>query len=85
VIPEASDEVRAFAGTLVDAGLNWRSFDAFASTGNVIVQLSQPLAGDTAFDAEAAALLLQARAGEARAGLIEELTANPPTAEEDPS
>lgn len=85
VIPEASGDVRAFAGTLVDAGLGWRSFGAFAATGNVIVQLWQPFTGDRTFDAEAAALLLQTRAEEARTGLIEKLTENPPVAETDPS
>lgn len=85
VIPEASGDVRAFAGTLVDPGLDWQAFDAFAATGNVVVQLWQPFTGDRAFDAEAAALLLQTRAEEARAGLIEELTENPPVAETDPS
>lgn len=85
VIPEESGDVRAYAGTLIDPGLDWQSFDAFASTGNVIVQLWQPFTGDRTFDAEAAALLLQTRAAEARAGLIDELTENPPTPEEDPS
>lgn len=85
VIPEASGDVRAFAGTLVDPGLDWQAFDAFAATGNVVVQLWQPFTGDRAFDAEAAALLLQTRAEEARTGLIEELTENPPVAETDPS
>ncbi|WP_311260427.1 hypothetical protein [Microbacterium sp. WCS2018Hpa-9] len=85
VIPEASGDVRAFAGTLVDRGLGWQTFDAFAATGNVIVQLWQPFTGDRTFDAEAAALLLQTRAEEARAGLIDELTENPPVAETDPS
>lgn len=85
VIPEPSEDVRAFAGSLIDAGLDWRSFSTFASTGNVIVQLWQPFTGERAFDAEAAALLLQSRAAEARSGLIEELTENPPVAETDPS
>lgn len=85
VIPPEADGVRAFAGTLVDAGLGWRSVDAFASTGNVIVQLSQPLSGERPVDAEAAAVLLQSRAVEAREGLIEALTENPPSAEPDPS
>lgn len=85
VIPEASGDVRAFAGTLVDPGLDWQTFGAFATAGNVIVQLWQPFTGDRAFDAEAAALLLQTRAEEARTGLIEELTENPPAAETDPS
>ncbi|MFJ4997773.1 hypothetical protein ACIP5T_06450 [Microbacterium sp. NPDC088619] len=85
VIPEPSEDVRAFAGSLIDAGLDWRSFSTFASTGNVIVQLWQPFTGERTFDAEAAALLLQSRAAEARSGLIEELTENPPIAETDPS
>lgn len=85
VIPEPSEDVRAFAGSLIDAGLDWRSFSTFASTGNVIVQLWQPFTGERTFDAEAAALLLQSRAAEARSGLIEELTENPPVAETDPS
>ena len=51
----------------------------------MIVQLWQPFSGDRDFDAEAAALLLQTRAGEARSGLIDELTENPPVAETDPS
>lgn len=85
VIAEGSGDARGFAGTLVDTGLGWQSFGAFASTGNVIVQLWQPFSGDRAFDAEAAAMLLQSRADEARQGLAEQLTANPPVAEEDPS
>lgn len=85
VIPEASENTRAFAGSLIDAALDWRSFSAFASTGNVIVQLWQPFSGDRDFDAEAAALLLRERAEEARSGLVEELTENPPVAETDPS
>lgn len=84
-IPEGSADARGFAGTLVDAGLGWRSFGAFASTGNVIMQLWQPFSGDRAFDAEAAATLLQARADDAHQELVEQLTANPPAAEEDPS
>lgn len=85
VIPEASGDVRAFAGTLVDPGLDWQTFGAFAATGNVITQLWQPFTGDRTFDAEAAALLMQTRAAEARAGLVDELTENPPVAETDPS
>ncbi|WP_091231174.1 hypothetical protein [Microbacterium sp. 3J1] len=87
VIPEDVDGVRAVAGTLIDAGgeYDWRAFQAFASTGNVIVQLWQPFTGDRTFDAEAAALLLQTRTAEARDTLIDELTENPPVAEEDPS
>lgn len=85
VIPEEADGIRALAGTLVDPGLDWQSFDAFASVGNVIVQLWQPFTGDRTFDADAAALLLQTRAEEARAALIDDLTDNPPVAEEDPS
>lgn len=87
VILDENEGVRAFAGTLDDtaSGYDWQAFDAFAATGNVIVQLWQPFTGDRTFDAEAAALLLQTRAEEARAGLIEELTENPPVAETDPS
>jgi hypothetical protein len=87
VILDETEHVRAFAGTLDDtgSGYDWRAFDAFASTGNVIVQLWQPFAADRTFDAEAAAMLLQARAVEARSGLIDELTENPPVAETDPS
>lgn len=85
VVRDEADGVRALAGTLVDQGLDWRSFGAFASVGNVIVQVWQPFSGDRTFDAEAAALLLQTRAEEARAALIEDLTDNPPVAEEDPS
>lgn len=85
VIPESAGDTRGFAGTLVDDGLGWRAFSAFASTGNVIVQLSQPFSGERTFDAEAAAIVLQTRAYEARQGLVDELTANPPAAEADPS
>lgn len=85
VIPGGAENARAFAGSLVDETPDWRSFSAFASTGNVIVQLWQPFTGDRTFDAEAAALLLRERAEEARSGLIEELTENPPVAETDPS
>ena len=85
VIPESAGDARGFAGTLIDAGLGWQSFGAFASTGNVIVQLWQPFGGDRSFDAEAAATLLLARADEARQGLVEQLTATPPLGEEDPS
>lgn len=85
VIPEDAENTRAFAGTLRDAALGWHSFDAFASTGNVIVQLWQPFSGDRTFDAESAAVLLQSRAEEARAALIDELTENPPVQEEDPA
>ncbi len=85
VIPAGSENARAFAGSLVDETPDWRSFSAFASTGNVIVQLWQPFTGDRTFDAEAAALLLRERSEEARSGLIDELTENPPVAETDPS
>lgn len=87
VVPESAEDVSAFAGTLidVDAGYDWRVFHAFASTGNVIVQVMQPFTGDRSFDAEAAALLLQSSAAEARADLIDALTENPPVAEEESS
>ncbi len=85
VVPAESEGVSAFAGTLTDVGLDWQSFDAFASTGNVIVHLWQPFTGDRSFDAEATALLLQSRAVQAKTALVERLTADPPQAEVDPS
>lgn len=87
VVLDEVEGVRAFAGTLLDiqASYDWRAFSAFAATGNVIVELWQPFSDDRTFDAEAAAVLLQQRAAEARGALIEDLTANPPVAEEDPA
>lgn len=87
VILDEIDDVRAFGGTVDDtgSGYDWRSFDAFAATGNVIVQLWQPFTGDRTFDAEAAATLLQTLAAEARTELIDDFTENPPVAETDPS
>ncbi|KNY07603.1 hypothetical protein [Microbacterium sp. GCS4] len=83
VITADSGDVRAFAGTLRDTASSnaWRSFTAYASTGNVLVELWQPFSGERTFDAQAAASLLQSRAQEARDGLIEDLTANPPIPE----
>ncbi len=86
-IAEDAEHARALAGTLIDtnAGHDWRSFSAYASAGNVLVELWQPFDGDQSFDAQAAADLLRDRAEEAHGVLIEELTANPPTAEEPPA
>lgn len=86
-IADEAKHARALAGTLIDtnAGHDWRSFSAYASAGNVLVELWQPFDGDQTFDAQAAADLLRDRAEEAHAALIEELTANPPTAEEPPA
>lgn len=86
VAPEESDHVRALAGTLtlpeIEGG--WSTFTAYASVGNVLVQVSQSVEGDVRPDAEAVATLLQDRAEEAHAALIDELTANPPTDETEP-
>ena len=86
VIPEESDGVRALAGTLTLPELEggWSTFSAFAAVGNVLVQVSQSVEGDARPDAEAVATLLQDRAATAKASLIEELTANPPTDEPAP-
>lgn len=87
VIPDASENARAFAGVLtfpeIEGGRS--TFSAVASVGNVIVQIWQPVVGDTAIDGEAVAELLLWRAEDARASLIDELTANPPEDEEDPA
>lgn len=86
VVPEAEDGVRAMAGTLQLSELEGasRGFSAFASVGNVLVQLWQTQGSGDVPDAGAIAELLQARAAEARATLIDELTANPPTTEDEP-
>lgn len=86
VILDENEGVRAFAGTLIDAAstYDWRVFQGFASVGNVVVTLWQPFTGERTYDAQAAAELLQDRAVEARAGLIAELTDNPPVGEEIP-
>ncbi|KJL32819.1 sensor domain-containing protein [Microbacterium oxydans] len=83
VIPAESDGVRALAGTLTlpDVEGGWSTFSAYAAVGNVLVQVSQSVEGDARPDAEAVATLLQDRATEAKASLVDELTANPPTAE----
>ncbi|WP_372967801.1 hypothetical protein [Microbacterium sp.] len=87
VVPEPADGVRAMAGTLqlpeIEGG--GRGFSAFASVGNVLVELWQTQGSGDVPDARAIAELLQDRAAEARATLIEELTANPPTVEEEPA
>lgn len=87
VVPEAEDGVRAMAGTLQLPEIEGvsRGFSAFASVGNVLVQLWQTQGSGDVPDARAIAELLQDRAAEARATLIEELTANPPTGEEEPA
>lgn len=74
------DGVRAFAGTLEldSSGSPWRAHHAFAAVGNVIVHAWQPAQDGSAFDAEAAALLLRDRAVEAKTALVDELTAQPP-------
>lgn len=87
VVPEVKDDVRALAGTLelpeIEGGN--RGFSAFASVGNVLVQLWQtPGSGDVP-DPSAIATLLQDRAVEAQQTLVEQLTATPPTTEEEPS
>lgn len=74
--------VRAIAGSLTLPGGNddgWNQYKGFASVGNVIVSFWQPFAGEPDFDTAKAAALLRDRASEARAMLIDELTANPPT------
>ncbi|MCK2036093.1 hypothetical protein KZC51_08075 [Microbacterium sp. SSW1-49] len=60
------------------------TFHAFASVGNVIVNLWSPVGDGTAPDADAVAILLQDRAEQARTSLIDELTTNPPTSEDVP-
>ena len=84
VVADPADDVRAFAGTLLDTagGYDWRVFTGFASVGNVLVELSQPFTGEQTFDAEAVATLLRDRAAEAHGALIDELTASPPTSEQ---
>lgn len=86
VIADPTDDVRAFAGTLTVSEIEGggKMFYAFASAGNVLVNLWSPLADGTAPDADAVASLLQDHAEQARTSLIDELTANPPTSEETP-
>lgn len=87
VTPEASDNVRALAGTLtlpeIEGG--WSTFSAYAAVGNVLVQVSQSLDGEARPDAEAVAEKLQERAEQARAALMEKLTENPPTEQPEPA
>lgn len=86
VTPEESENVRALAGTLtlpeIEGG--WSTFQAYAVVGNVLVQVWQAVEGDARPDADAVAKMLQVRAEEAHAALVEELTANPPTDETEP-
>lgn len=73
------DGVRAFAGTLEldSSGSLWRAHHAYAAVGNVIVHAWQPATDGSAFDAQAAAVLLRDRAGEAKTALVDELTGQP--------
>lgn len=82
---EEADGVRALAGTLHtgDGEFDTRWYVGFASVGNVLVQVFQPFTGEPAFDADATAVLLRDRAVQARAALIEKLTATPPAAPEE--
>lgn len=88
VTVEGDDGVRVIAGPLIltypDGG-GHSLYKAYSSVGNVIVEMWQPFTGEPAFDAEAAAALLSDRASEARAKLIDELTANPPVPAEIPA
>lgn len=81
VAPVDSGDVRTAAGTLTLPELEggWSTFTGYASVGNVLVQVAQSVEGDARPDAEAVITLLQQRAEEARAALVEKLTANPPT------
>ena len=87
VVAAPSDNARALAGTLSvsEQEGGWSIFTAFASVGNVVVQLWQPAVGENAPDAEAVATLLQERAELARTGLIDELTTHPPATEDEPT
>ncbi|WP_192576821.1 sensor domain-containing protein [Microbacterium algeriense] len=79
---EGEGGVRAIAGSLtVPRGSDdgWNQYKGYASVGNVIVSFWQPFGGEPDFDTAQAAALLRDRASEARAMLIDELTANPPT------
>ncbi|MFJ2533151.1 sensor domain-containing protein [Microbacterium maritypicum] len=87
VMPEDSDNVRAVAGTLtlpeIEGGGS--TFLAYAAVGNVLVEVSQSVDGDTRPAAKAVTEKLQDRAEEARAALMDELTANPPTDDAKPA
>ncbi|MFJ2502703.1 hypothetical protein [Microbacterium sp. NPDC087592] len=77
---EGEGGVRAIAGSLVLAypeGGGYSLYKSYSSVGNVIVEMWQAFTGEPAFDTDAAAALLRDRASEARAKLIDELTANP--------
>lgn len=84
-VPAPSEHARSLAGTLGVDGVEgtWRRFLAFASIGNVVVQLWQPVGGEGSPDAKAVATTLQDRADLAGESLVEDLTANPPTSEEE--
>ncbi|MFS0852722.1 hypothetical protein [Microbacterium sp. 179-I 3D4 NHS] len=80
-ILEEADGVRALAGVLHtgEGEFDTRLYVGFASVGNVLVDVFQPFTGETSFDADSLAALLRDRASEARAFVIEQLTADPPT------
>jgi hypothetical protein len=85
---EGDGGVRAIAGTLIityPEGGGHSYYKSYSSVGNVIVEMWQPFSGEPTFDAEAAAALLRDRASDARAALIDELTANPPAPGETPA
>ena len=74
--------VRAVAGSLIltyPQGGGHSLYKGYASVGNVIVEMWQPFTGEPEFDTDAAAALLRDRVSEARAKLVAELTADPPT------
>lgn len=85
-VAETVDDVRALGGvlTLPEKEGGAVTFTAAATTGNVLVLVQQSVGSAQAPDPLAVASLLQERAGEARAALVDELTANPPTTEEEP-
>jgi hypothetical protein len=77
---EEEDGIRALAGVIHtgDEEYDIRGYVGFASVGNVLIDVYQPFTGEASFDAASVAELLRDRATDARAALIEELTANPP-------
>lgn len=83
IVPD-DDGVQALAGTLTDIGSSyeWRAFMAYASLGNVIVQLWQPFTGEQTFDTATAATTLRDRAVQAKADLVDLLTENPPVSDQ---
>lgn len=87
ITPPTADDVRVVAGTLmlpeVEGGRS--AFLAYAAIGNVLVQVSQPVDGDARPDPEAVTTKLQHHAAAAKMALIDELTANPPTDDDEPA